>query len=79
MRIQDNYADAGSFDGFRFEKIREKEGESSKHSLVSLDLDYILFGHGRHAWYINFSDSQVLALADYRAISARDGFLQQTS
>ncbi|KAF8330122.1 cytochrome P450 [Amanita rubescens] len=45
----DNYADAERFDGFRFEKMREKEGDSSKHSLVSLDLDYLLFGHGRHA------------------------------
>ncbi|KAF8330121.1 cytochrome P450 [Amanita rubescens] len=45
----DNYADGETFDGFRFEKMREKEGESSKHSLVSLDLDYLLFGHGRHA------------------------------
>ena len=49
--MQDNYADAETFDGFRFEKMREKEGDSSKHSLVSLDLDYLLFGHGRHAWY----------------------------
>ncbi len=32
--------------------MREKEGESSKYSLVSLDLDYLLFGHGRHAWYV---------------------------
>ena len=31
--------------------MREKEGESSKYSLVSLDLNYLLFGHGRHAWY----------------------------
>ncbi|KAF8657579.1 hypothetical protein AX14_007845 [Amanita brunnescens Koide BX004] len=45
----DNYADAGTFDGFRFEKMSEKEEESSKYSLVSLDIDYILFGHGRHA------------------------------
>ncbi|KAF8330123.1 cytochrome P450 [Amanita rubescens] len=45
----DNYADAETFDGFRFEKMREKEVDSSKHLLVSLDLDYLLFGHGRHA------------------------------
>ena len=34
--------------------MREKDldGESPKHSLVSLDLDYMLFGHGRHAWYV---------------------------
>lgn len=50
---QDFYADPGTFDGFRFEKIHdsEKEGGQHKHSLSSLDLDYLLFGSGRHAWY----------------------------
>ena len=52
MRIQENYVDPEIFDGLRFEKMRGKEGEpQSKHSLVSLDLDYLLFGYGRHAWY----------------------------
>ncbi|KAF8697501.1 hypothetical protein AX14_001359 [Amanita brunnescens Koide BX004] len=46
----DNYVDPETFDGLRFEKMRGKEGEpKSKHSLVSLDLDYLLFSHGRHA------------------------------
>ena len=53
MRVQENYVDPEIFDGLRFsEKMRGKEGEPKpKHSLVSLDLDYLLFGHGRHAWY----------------------------
>ena len=52
IRVQDNYVDPETFDGLRFEKMRGKEGEpKSKHSLVSLDLDYLLFSHGRHAWY----------------------------
>jgi hypothetical protein len=53
IRVQDNYVDPETFDGLRFEKMRgEEDGElPSKHSLVSLDLDYLLFGHGRHAWY----------------------------
>jgi len=46
----DNYVNPEVFDGLRFEKMRGKESESqSKHSLVSLNSDYILFGHGRHA------------------------------
>jgi hypothetical protein len=49
--MQDKYANAETFDGFRFEKMREQEGDDSKHLLVSLDLDYLLFGHGRHVWY----------------------------
>ena len=53
MRVQENYVDPEIFDGLRFEKMRGKEGEPKpKHSLVSLDLDYLLFGHGRHAWYV---------------------------
>ena len=52
MRTQDNYVNPEVFDGLRFEKMRGKESESqSKHSLVSLNSDYILFGYGRHAWY----------------------------
>ncbi|KAF8733251.1 hypothetical protein AX14_003987 [Amanita brunnescens Koide BX004] len=46
----DNYVDPEIFDGLRFEKMRGEEGElQSKYSLVSLDLSYLLFGHGRHA------------------------------
>ncbi|KIL61610.1 hypothetical protein M378DRAFT_166728 [Amanita muscaria Koide BX008] len=43
------YTDADSFDGFRFEKMRNGEGMENKHQIVSLDLNYIVFGHGRHA------------------------------
>lgn len=49
--LQDKYTDAETFDGFRFERMRKQEGDNSKHMLVSLDLDYLLFGHGRHVWY----------------------------
>ena len=53
MRVQENYVDPQVFDGLRFEKMRGKEGESqAKHSLVSLNPEYLLFGHGRHAWYV---------------------------
>ena len=44
------YTDPDTFDGFRFENMRKQEGEEAKHTLVSLDLDYLLFGHGRSAW-----------------------------
>jgi hypothetical protein len=49
--VKENYTDPEVFDGFRFERMREQEGESLKHQIVTLDLEYILFGHGRHAWY----------------------------
>ena len=53
VRTQEYYPDPETFDGFRFHKMRQQEGGSSKHLLASLDLDYVLFGHGRHAWYEN--------------------------
>ncbi|KAM6503705.1 Cytochrome P450 [Amanita muscaria] len=44
-----DYSDPSVFDGFRFEKLREQDGESMKHQITSLGVDYILFGNGRHA------------------------------
>ncbi|KIL63125.1 hypothetical protein M378DRAFT_164814 [Amanita muscaria Koide BX008] len=44
-----DYTDPSVFDGFRFEKRREQAGEDTKHQLVSLGTDYVLFGLGRHA------------------------------
>lgn len=34
--------------------MREGDGEldSIKHQMVSLNFDQIVFGHGRHAWYV---------------------------
>ncbi|KIL60569.1 hypothetical protein M378DRAFT_167933, partial [Amanita muscaria Koide BX008] len=45
----DNYVNPDKFDGFRFERLRAQEGEETKHQLLSLGVDYVLFGHGRHA------------------------------
>ena len=47
-----HYADAEEFDPFRFSRMREKEGEGVKHQFVNTSLDYISFGHGRHAWWV---------------------------
>ena len=47
-----HYADARTFDPFRFAKMRESEGEGLKHQFVNTSLDYISFGHGRHAWCV---------------------------
>ncbi|KIL65456.1 hypothetical protein M378DRAFT_162080 [Amanita muscaria Koide BX008] len=45
----DNYTDPKAFDGFRFEKMRGNDNENLKHQFVSLSVDYVLFGNGRHA------------------------------
>jgi cytochrome P450 len=44
------YDNAEQFDGFRFARMRESEGESTKHQMVSLSQDFVAFGNGRHAW-----------------------------
>ncbi|KAH9897770.1 cytochrome P450 [Cubamyces lactineus] len=44
-----NYADADVFDPFRFSRMREADGEGTKHQFVNTTLEYIAFGHGKHA------------------------------
>ncbi|KIM88557.1 hypothetical protein PILCRDRAFT_769584 [Piloderma croceum F 1598] len=46
---EENYVNAGVFDGFRFVNKRMSEGENAKHQLVATDPVYLPFGHGRHA------------------------------
>ncbi|KAG6833858.1 hypothetical protein H0H87_011792 [Tephrocybe sp. NHM501043] len=47
---EENYTDPAVFDGFRFSKMREKQAEGfSKHQMVALNHDYIIFGNGKHA------------------------------
>ena len=45
------YPNAEVFDPFRFFRMREQAGESMKHQFVNTSLEYIAFGHGKHAWY----------------------------
>lgn len=49
----EHYPDADKFDGFRFSKMRERSMEESvKHQSVNTASDYLVFGHGRHAWCV---------------------------
>jgi len=59
------YPSAKEFDGFRFSRMREQEGESAKHHASNVSADYLTFGQGRHAWYLH--------MYGY-ANKARDGF-----
>ncbi|KAF8491191.1 cytochrome P450 [Russula emetica] len=45
-----NYHDPDSFDGFRFAKLRESEGDktTSRHQTVSTSSEHLAFGLGRH-------------------------------
>jgi cytochrome P450 len=47
------YPNAQEFDGFRFSKLREKEGGDSvatNHQMVTTSAELLGFGLGRHAW-----------------------------
>jgi cytochrome P450 len=47
------YPNALEFDGFRFFKLREKEGDgvlAAGHQLVTTSPELLGFGLGRHAW-----------------------------
>ena len=44
------YADPDVFDPWRFSRQREREGEAMKHQFVNTSVDYVPFGHGKHAW-----------------------------
>lgn len=46
----EHYDNARVFDPFRFSDMRGEEGEGAKHQFVSTSLDYLPFGHGKHAW-----------------------------
>ena len=52
-RLESNYDDANEFKPFRFSEQREESTEEGlKHQFVSTGVDYLPFGHGRHAWYV---------------------------
>jgi len=45
------FPNADKFDGFRFAKLRESEGDkTSKYQAVSASNENFAFGVGRHAW-----------------------------
>ncbi|KAH9477625.1 Cytochrome P450 monooxygenase 103 [Psilocybe cubensis] len=45
-----NYDNAKEFQGFRFIDIRDEEAEGTKHQIVSINSEFLIFGTGRHAW-----------------------------
>ena len=47
------YPNPDEFDGFRFAKLRESEGDkmTSKYQAVSTSSEHLTYGLGRHTWY----------------------------
>lgn len=52
--LKANYTNPDVFDGFRFSNMREDDGQSIKHQATALALDWVHFGHGRHAWSASY-------------------------
>ena len=48
-----NYPNAATFDPVRFSRLREGEGEGTKHQFTHTSPDYVPFGHGRFAWCVS--------------------------
>ena len=46
------YPNPDEFDGFRFAKLRESEGETiqSRYQTISTSSEHLAFGLGRHTW-----------------------------
>jgi cytochrome P450 len=46
------YPNPEEFDGFRFAKLRESEGETlqSRYQTISTSSEHLAFGLGRHTW-----------------------------
>lgn len=63
------YENASEFDGFRFSKMREKEEESAKHHSVYTGPEYLVFGHGEHAWYILPKVSLIISPGRFFAVA----------
>ncbi|PBK82180.1 cytochrome P450, partial [Armillaria gallica] len=46
---EENYEDPLEFKPWRFSERRKQEGESIRHQMATLSLDFVFFGHGRSA------------------------------
>ena len=74
------YENASVFDPFRFSQMREAQGEGTKHHLVHTSVEYMPFGHGKHAWCVPTFPCCAVLLID-RAIldTVRAASLPRTS
>jgi cytochrome P450 len=53
------YENPRDFNGYRFSKMGEQDGESAKFQASNTSPEYLPFGHGHHAWYVFPSIIQV--------------------
>ena len=46
------YDNAREFEPFRFVNTEKTDGDAANHRFVTTGVDYLPFGHGKHAWYV---------------------------
>ncbi|KAF9265925.1 cytochrome P450 [Marasmius fiardii PR-910] len=46
------YPNANEFRGFRFADRKSEEGEEAGQNMVKPNVEYMIFGNGKHAWYV---------------------------
>lgn len=46
------YPNANTFEGLRFYNLREQNGDQAKYYCANTNTDFLIFGHGQHAWYV---------------------------
>ena len=51
-RDEETYPNPEEFDGFRFSKRHERDGDgvTNRHQVVSTSVEHLPFGLGRHTW-----------------------------
>jgi hypothetical protein len=72
------YPNPDEFDGFRFAKLRESEGDkmTSRYQAVSTSSEHLTYGLGRHTWYAFCWRLMVHDLTRHYLLSAPDDSLQ---
>ena len=53
------YENPNVFRPFRFAEMHGEDSDGAKHQFVSTSIEYLPFGHGKHAWYGVFISSSI--------------------
>lgn len=62
MSDEENYENAGQFDGYRFLRMRERSGDKNQWQLATPSKDHLAFGYGKHVCPGRFFAAQELKI-----------------
>ena len=69
----ENYDDPHLFKPWRFAEMRQQDGQHTKYQMVNTSLEFVSFGHGRHAWYVHAGIRLTIAYINYPVtVAAQD-------